>query len=28
LLVLPDIFNGEHAGAIVGLAARHRLPAV
>jgi len=28
LLVLPDIFNGEHAGAIIRLAARHRLPAV
>jgi putative ABC transport system substrate-binding protein len=28
LLVLPDIFNGVHGRAIVGLAARHRFPAV
>jgi putative ABC transport system substrate-binding protein len=28
LLVLPDIFNGVHGRAIVGLAARHRLPAI
>ncbi len=28
VLVLPDIFTGMHRDAIVGLAARHRLPAV